>query len=214
MIPTRDLIRAINGAYSDYTTYLDVTLKQLGYPGLGGIAAAHKIIGSKADDRYRQFQAEQKQISQDFNYEHDADTIDWIRKELIKIRIHNVKSLFDSRKFLHQQANDHLQKMERGELAKYGVVATDEDRDKVAKLKESMDEAERIYNEAVSDTTVTPEQTATREQRIISGMKTYTGRRLKRNGAPWVRPLTKHVGMTHIGRCERNRLWDIVCQTP
>ena len=55
--------------------------------------------------------------------------------------------------------------------------------------------------------TPAPQAPPTREARIVSAMRSYTGRRSRRHGWPWLRPLRKHAGIDDITAVERRRLW-------
>ena len=52
--------------------------------------------------------------------------------------------------------------------------------------------------------------TSTRPERIVAAMRTYNGKRSKRKGWPWVRPLRTHAGMPDITKAERYNLWPMV----
>ena len=52
----------------------------------------------------------------------------------------------------------------------------------------------------------------TRDSKIVSAMKTYTGRRTKRQGWPWIVYLRKHAGMPDITATDRRRLWSQVTE--
>ena len=52
-----------------------------------------------------------------------------------------------------------------------------------------------------------PPAASTREDRILEALRTYDGRRSKRRGWPWLRPLRAFSGISDISVAERKRLW-------
>ena len=51
------------------------------------------------------------------------------------------------------------------------------------------------------------DEPVTRDERLLAADRTYTGRRLKRTGAPWLWPFRRHAEDPDFDAVDRRRLW-------
>ena len=58
----------------------------------------------------------------------------------------------------------------------------------------------------------TEKEEATRDDKIVEAMQTYSGKRVKRTGQPWIRLLRIHANMPDITTSDRRRLWPRVSE--
>ena len=67
-------------------------------------------------------------------------------------------------------------------------------------------EVARYAVQAIVSLLLDPDEPS-RDDRIVAAMAGYTGRRTKRKGWPWLRPLRVHASITDISSADRRRLW-------
>ena len=143
----KELRRAIDAAWDDYEGALRDGLRALDPPReLGGLAAAHELLGQAAEDAYTAFKVEQKRINAAYGSYVDAPYLEKDAREDYTRAVHNAHALVEAADYRYQQHHDHLEKIRAGEFAKYGTEEPSEselsqEAELLAALKSAKEEA-------------------------------------------------------------------------
>ena len=227
----QELKRAIYGAWGQYVATLKRLMIEAGRE-LGGLEAAHIVLGQPADDAYLQFQTDQAAIQHRFGQFFDSPHLVRRANEDYLRALHNVDALVDAAQFEVDQAQKQIDDVKSGKFSKYGITepseqelaAWDDANEKLssakglaaavreteeAKLDAALAELEKIRPGVTDPGPKQPQEApplpSTPTQIIRRAMESYDGPMTSR-GYPRCRNLTMMVGF-RVSRVVRNNLW-------
>ena len=121
----QELKRAIYGAWGQYVATLKRLMIEAGRE-LGGLEAAHIVLGQPADDAYLKFQTDQAAIQHRFGQFFDSPHLVRRANEDYLRALHNVDALVDAAQFMVDQAQKQIDDVKSGKFSKYGITEPSE----------------------------------------------------------------------------------------
>ena len=199
----RELERAIYRAWGRYLGELKTMLAKQGKE-LGGIAAAHEILGQPAEDAYQAFLTEQTRLNEAFGAAFDKKILEEQRaREAVANRTMAIKRAGQELAFA--QSNLERRRIEVRAGFKAGVFTQEEVDAEIASHEQAVAEAQAnvlVVGEAESL------GIDAREKLIAAAMDTYTGPVNRKRGFPKRNAFRKHSGIVDATVEEIKREWD------
>ena len=227
----QELKRAIYGAWGEYISTLKRLMIELGRE-LGGIEAAHDILGQPAADAYLKFQTDQAAIQHRFGQFFDSPHLVRRANEDYLRALHNADALVQAAQFGVDQAQAQIDAVLSGKWSKYGITEPNEQELKTLsdaqealaaanqsaaferKVQESkrdatLDELEKIRPGVTDPGFKTPQEApslpSTPTEIILEALRSYDGP-MTRRGYPRCRNLRMITGLK-VSAVVRNSLW-------
>ena len=154
----KQLAQAMDAAFDRYVSWLEDRCREMGLVigvDIGGIEQMENKVGvAKAKTRYAEAQAEMDQIGAAYGLYHDAPELARQAHETYYRAVHNAKAGVVAAKHWYDNYQGQVDKINNGELAKYGITVPDaSELDKAAKAK-------MIYEESQQELTKTEQEAA------------------------------------------------------